>query len=309
MLPTLPPRFQLNTSRLFLTYPECPVDKLTAYNYLLEKFKPEEIVVAHELHQNGNSHLHVYLKLKGALRTSDPKFADLPGGYHGNYQGCRSSKNVIQYCTKREDYVSNIDVAAICANKSSRRAHFSDLVLGKRTLDDLIKEEPQYLINYLSLSKSLKAFQEAQVVPKPLPMWLPNPWGLLLPVRTCKKRHYWLYSSIPSVGKTTFAKALVAEYGGIIESNREPYLDVDPSHRFLILDEFNSARYKYHELNAMADGTYGFRRFGSGVFRFNDGSGPIVIVLSNINCDEIYPFMNILIHARFTSIDVTKYKI
>lgn len=306
-----PARFQINSSQLFLTYPHCDLDKTLAYQYLVEKFEPIEIVVAHELHQNGLHHLHVYLKLKGAVRSTDSGFADLPGGYHGNYQGCRSAKNVLQYCTKDEDYVSNIDVAARLAKRSSRQSDMAELVGRKRTLEELIVEKPQYLFNYASLSNSLKLFFETQEIPKnDLPFWLPNPWGKVLPImpETTKRRHYHIFSSGPNAGKTTWANLLVEQYGATIVSNKEPYWNIRQSDRFIILDEFNSARLRYDELNAMADGTYSYRRFNNGTIQFPRSRRPIIIILSNCELSTLYPFMYELIYARYKSIDVSSYK-
>lgn len=31
----------------------------------------------------------------------------IPSTYHGNYQGVRCEKDVIKYCTKENDYISN----------------------------------------------------------------------------------------------------------------------------------------------------------------------------------------------------------
>lgn len=305
-------RFQLNSSQLFLTYPECPIDKEECLQFLLTKLESiEEYIIARELHKNGNYHLHVYLKLSGPYRTSDSRALDLPQGYHGNYQGCRSSKNVIKYCTKAEDYLSNIDVPALLQKTSSRKADMDELITKKRTLEELIREKPQYLFNYASLSNSLKLYFEAQEDPKdPVPFWLPNPWGKVLPFmpETTKRRHFHIYSAGPNAGKTTWAQDICDKYGGIIVSNKEPYWNVTLSHRFIFLDEFNTARLRFDELNAMADGTYSFRRFHNGLLSFPKSKRPIIIILSNVHLDTLYPFMHETIYARYKTIDVSKFK-
>ena len=102
--------FQICSKNLFLTYAECPVPKEELYDFLNEKFQPLNLCVAKELHKNGNAHLHAFVGLEDQYRTRDPRFADFQG-YHGNYQGCRSAKNVLKYCTKEDDYKANFDVA------------------------------------------------------------------------------------------------------------------------------------------------------------------------------------------------------
>lgn len=89
----------------------------------MEAFKEQEImdyVVAEEVHKNGDPHLHVWLKLKNAVNTRNCKFADI-GGYHGNYQGVRSNKCVIKYCTKAENYIASIDVGNLCDARKNHR--------------------------------------------------------------------------------------------------------------------------------------------------------------------------------------------
>lgn len=289
--------------------------KEEAYSFLENLFHPVEIVVAHELHKNGMDHLHVYMKLPGQYRTSNANFADLTDSdgkvFHGNYQGCRSSKNVIKYCTKAEDYIANIDVGLLLNKVSSRKQHMADVISGKRTLEDLILSEPQYLFNYASLTKSLQIYRELSMPPpESLPFWLPNPWGRLLQVHPekVKRRHYHIFSSGPNAGKTTWANSIIKQYGGVLISNREPYWNITPSTRFIIMDEYNTARFRYDEINAMADGTYCYRRFGSGVYQFNEGSRPLIILMGNVMLNEIYPHMFNLVDARYKCIDVSAYK-
>lgn len=303
--------FRLKSSQLFLTYPQCDLDKQIAYDYLCNRFEAEKILVAHELHANGDHHLHVYLKSKGTINTNDSKFADLPGGYHGNYQGCRSAKNVLKYCTKDEDYLANFDVTSLLSTRSTRSTDFQDLLNRKRTLEELLIDKPQYLINYNTLSKNLQIyFENTERQRETIPWCIPNPWGkLLLNFQELhKRRHFWIFSSGPNSGKTTFALELTQKYGGCINSNREPYWNIGPQCRFVIIDEYNSARFRYDELNAMADGTYSYRRFQLGLHTFNRGQFPILIVLSNQTIDDIYPFRSDLLKARFIQIDISKFR-
>lgn len=96
-------------SQWFLTYPQCEATK----EQLLEHVKTVDTVVhyliASELHEDGGKHLHAYLKFeKGILKTKFKIFDFLD--YHGNYQPCRSCKNVIKYCKKDGNYICNFDI-------------------------------------------------------------------------------------------------------------------------------------------------------------------------------------------------------
>lgn len=108
-------------------------------------------LVAHELHANGDDHLHVYLKSETAFDTVSPQYFDLywdDNVYHGNYQGCRSAKNVLRYCSKGDDYVSNMDVAALVDRKAKRSIIAAKVVRDKVPLHNLLDEFPEMVYDY-----------------------------------------------------------------------------------------------------------------------------------------------------------------
>lgn len=279
------------------------MSKEDAMNFIIEKFNPLHYLVAHELHANGDHHLHCYLSLDEPIRTRDPRFADLPGPFHGNYQGCRSPRNVLKYCTKEEDYCGNVDVSSIDGSNLRKRA-FTELVNGSKTLTDIIDENPSLLSGYCKLKLDLLTFNQDRVASRPsMPNWLPNPWGkVLLSCKKSKKKHYWIYSRQPNVGKTFhFALPLVREYRGIVRTGSEPYWIISGDEEFIILDEYNAAIFPYYQLNAMCDSTFQFRVFHQGVRVLNN---MLIIVLSNKPIHELYPNMNHLIYARFNEIEI-----
>lgn len=131
-----------------------------------------------------------------------------------------------------------------------------------------------------------------------LPPWLPNPWGLLLPAyKKSKKRHYWIYSPLPNRGKTTqFAEPLAREYLCYIKAGTPLYWVIAGNEQAVILDDYNYAGLKWHELNQLCDGTYEYRIFMGGLLKLDH---PLIIVLSNQSLSDIYPFMNITLYERF----------
>lgn len=297
--------FQLNSSKLFLTYPECPIPKEDAYGILQYLFHDwQDWIIAEELHQNGNKHLHVYVSFPTAYRTRNPNFADLEYEakvFHGNYQGCRSTKAVIKYCTKEENYISNMDVAAILNSKSNRNLIAAKIVKERQPLDDLIQEFPHLIFGYKKLKSDIHEYElDRDSLRGNLPGWLPNPWGKVLPIRLqAKRRHYWIYSDEPNKGKTTWAKMLESLYCCCLQCGDFSYWRISGRERLVILDEYNTAKLRYSDLNAMCDGTFGYRVFQGGVQRLKD---PILLVLSNQPISNLYPFMNALLYARFKEI-------
>lgn len=300
--------FVLNTSQLFLTYPQCTLSKEILFAELTKHFSsrpkpltPIQLLVAHELHANGDHHLHVYAKLDGTYRSSVASCLDV-GQYHGNYQGCRSAKNVLKYCTKEDDYIANFDVAPLLSKVSSRKEHMESLLLGKRTLVQLVKDHPQYLHGYTRLHTDYTNFLKDQADTRlDLPCWLPNPWGKLLPTKkACKKRHYWIYSDKPNLGKSfLFAKPIVREFRAAIRVGTEPYWKLRGDEQCIFLDEYNFAVFKFWQLNSMADGSFEYRLFQRGVIELSD---PLIVVLSNVSLSTLYPFRNDLLYERFLEI-------
>lgn len=160
--------FQLNTKQLFLTYPQCTLSKEDALMLLqarLSEYSIDKYVVAHEHHANGDDHLHCYFKLVEPFRTRDPKALDLRE-FHGNYQGCRSAKNVVKYCTKAEDYLSNFDIGD-CVNGPSATKVAMQQVLDGVPLTDVVAQNPMLLKGYRNLKLDLDCYKEDLVPAKP----------------------------------------------------------------------------------------------------------------------------------------------
>lgn len=106
-------RFRLRTTQLFLTYPQCSLTPEEALTMLRDRLPNlSEWIIATEKHQDGQSHLHCYLKLATQSNITDPRHLDLDN-FHGNYQACRSRKAVMKYVQKDGQFISNIDETAL----------------------------------------------------------------------------------------------------------------------------------------------------------------------------------------------------
>lgn len=100
--------FRINSQNLFLTYSQCPLPKEYVKEVLAQRLPVLRYIVAEEKHKDGESHLHVYLRLEAKIDRNDPRFLDIDG-YHPNIRSCRSPKAVQTYCTKDGNYITNID--------------------------------------------------------------------------------------------------------------------------------------------------------------------------------------------------------
>lgn len=300
--------FRLSTSQLFITYPQFDKNPEEILKDFTDYFNTKQIVIeqyiiAKEKHANGDDHRHLYLKLDKKIETRDANVFDFVGK-HGNYQGCRSAKNVAKYCVKADDYISNFDVnEMIDASKMKRRKICEDL-LNKRPLTEVVEENPTLLFGYKKLKLDLNEyFKDKEDQRGHLPMWLPNPWGKLLSsTLQRKKRHYWIYSRQPNKGKTYyFGNPLYERYKCGSQQGDFAYWNLRGDEECIILDEYNTGALKWSFINSMADGNANYRIFQGGVIRLRN---PLIIVLSNQPIYEIYPNMNNLLYERFNEIEL-----
>lgn len=298
--------FRLNSSQLFLTYPQCTLTKEKMLEELTEKVKPriiKDYIIAHELHANGDHHLHCYLKLDEKTNYRDPKCLDI-GTYHGNYQGCRSSKNVMKYVTKAEDYISNLDVEEIIQKRNTKKRILGQKLISGQPLVKLIEEFPEYIFGYKKLKEDVNEyFKDKEDNRGSLPYFLPNPWGkVLLSQKKAKRRHYWIFSRAPNKGKTTlFAEPLNKDYKCYIKAGDFSYWNIRGDEEAIILDEYNTPALKWSSLNSMADGNFEYRVFQGGVQPLKK---PLIIILSNQSIVDLYPYMNNLLYERFIEFEI-----
>lgn len=105
----LPPNampFRLNSKSFIVTYPQCGLDK----QFVLEWFRTqfvESIIgirVGHELHEDGQDHLHVVFNLRTAYCTRNERCFDIEG-HHPNIQSTRSLPKSFEYAGKDGDFV------------------------------------------------------------------------------------------------------------------------------------------------------------------------------------------------------------
>lgn len=91
--------WRFNAATIFLTYPQCSLTREQLLEELHKLFEIKEYVVAQELHQDGQPHLHAFLKLERKINKRTSNFADVLG-FHPNITAPRSIKAVILYVEK-----------------------------------------------------------------------------------------------------------------------------------------------------------------------------------------------------------------
>jgi len=171
-------RFQLNSQKLFLTYPRCPLKKEECMEALKAIFKSlgvsvESLCVAEEQHQlDGDDqigqggttgrHIHALVLLSSTLRIRNARFADI-GGYHGRYEGVRSVKAVAKYIQKDGVYIVE-GVDPFCSGTVSNgavSARVTKLIMdGAEVADLLLNKEDLSLCSYVM--KNLRTILQFQ---------------------------------------------------------------------------------------------------------------------------------------------------
>lgn len=207
------PSFNLRGTHFFLTYPQCPIATAEALNSLKEKIPDiQEWIVATENHEDGNKHLHVYLKLGKKTRIQST-LLDL-GEHHGNYQLCRSPSAVTKYVTKDGDYIASSGMKAIIEKLFKEKIPDIYFEARKRAREDGISAGLQYLEERKGVARDLTLYggQIAKNLPSTKKLKVEFdlesfnwniPWD--------RKRQTLILWGNTNTGKTALAKALIPE--------------------------------------------------------------------------------------------------
>lgn len=140
-----------------------------------------EYTIAQEDHEDGNKHLHAFIKYEKKVQFAATRW-DL-GEYHGNYQQARSYLAVERYCKKGGNYISNI-----CLESAAQKKGKKNLQILTEDLRELIADG---VIHALQLPQALKARSLYQLLGDPH--------------HHHDVRGTWIYGP-PGVGKSRFVR-------------------------------------------------------------------------------------------------------
>jgi len=101
--------FAIDGVHVFLTYPQCALEREQLRDILIERTDPSKYLIARERHSDGNYHLHAYLHFGRRRRFVGTTVFDVDG-HHPNIQRPRSARSVIAYCSKEDtEPLANFD--------------------------------------------------------------------------------------------------------------------------------------------------------------------------------------------------------
>lgn len=171
----------LQGKNLFLTWPKCDKTK----EHILEQAEKlwgtnlKTYLIAQEEHKDGTPHIHAYFSLTTRINYRKFDKIDALTGKRGNYQMCRSPKNVMAYCIKEDkNWLSNFDVVQKIAAMTSKKKYVgTEILLGKRKLTDLVNEDPSLLFDLPRWQRALDTYRAAVAEPRNHPMEVLIYWG------------------------------------------------------------------------------------------------------------------------------------
>lgn len=292
-------KFRLQAKGWFLTYPKCSLTKEDALEALKGKRKGlKQVLVSRELHEDGSPHLHCYLYYDQKFDCTNERFFDL-GVFHPNVQVAKSLRAVQAYIKKDGDYIQEgMDYAAEISAIQDHKAVLGKRLIAGEDLVDLAEEYPQIIFGFKKLYEDVQMFRSLKVPSLPRCQgFIPNEFGLIMPLCSDKRRHYWYWSTKPNKGKTTWLKSIQSKFPSLWYSWTEKYQVPSPSAQFVLLDEYSVGHLTVTQLNMMCDGTYQYPVKGSSPFALPNST---VLVCGNKDPMEIYDEKHHeLIKARF----------
>ncbi len=314
-------RRRIQGLKFALTYPVCSMEPDVALaaiiaNPILSGLGFEHIVVAQELHQDGQKHLHVSIVLSLALRmTDDGSFFDFITGQHGNYQQTRSVFKWLKYILKDNRLISShpdsfdpLQALKDMANHVRLEKHqiSSAIVDGKRSLKDFVATNATYLMLNSRKMQSLMTIcddndNNLRVFPA-FPLLVP----MLNPIlnASCVQVLEWLLSVFQGTfGRTsshlrisaetgagkTYLSFLLSQFTVVYNMPDEKWLDSfdDGDQRLVIFDEYKAQK-TIQFLNQFSDGAnYPCPR--RGVRPFLHSVKTPCLMLTNYSWIEAYP--------------------
>lgn len=316
----MPSEFRCRGKNLFITFPQCTVDK----EYLAVQVKSllgntlVAYAIAQEAHEDGTPHLHCYISRNGTANITGTQLDGLTGK-RGNYQTCRSPYNVLKYITKEDTdpLVFGIDLDEFFESAEKKKTTVFSFIAGRiksgETARQINEDNPGFVLQHKrklddyigfveiesakakkldwELAKSellLSWLDDSDATPdeRNIVRWLIN--NVRNPLRPLRSKCLWLWSSVTATGKTTFLNNLAKYLNIFYMPKQEEFYDwwENGQYDLIALDEFKGD-IKFQALNDWAGGsTVPLRKKGAQSLKKDNTP---IIILSNYSPGECYP--------------------
>jgi len=174
-----------NLINIFLTYSQCEVPPVALKDHLLSLLHDniERMCISQELHQDGQPHLHAFVKLNNPIRLRPQVFAtffdldyDQDGYWHPNVQKARNNNKVIGYVVKGlsngtiQDLIEwpHPFVAAVLAKKNPKSDTVAKMIIEGKSILECFQAEPGYVGFNLQKTQYLEQWYKTVMRPAPI---------------------------------------------------------------------------------------------------------------------------------------------
>lgn len=236
--------FRVYSKTFLLTYSQCDLPKDAVKEYLNSISELDEYCIGQEHHQDGNLHIHAWIKFKTKYQSRNPRCFDI-NGFHPNIMTARSKKGSIAYVSKEDtDPLQNIKDDKLTYSeifdKATTSKEFMSLVLQNHARD--------YANNYdrlISMSKNHYKPEPVQYTPKykefrNLPMDM-----LTININDTDRPRTLIIHGESRLGKTQWARSLgkhIYSRGCIIYDD---FIRDSPTAEYAVFDDLWDWNYRF----------------------------------------------------------------
>lgn len=232
-------RFRLQSTQFLLTYPHCNIKKEDALKFISEIVPIHKYVICEEKHENGEPHIHAYIKTTKTIDAKSEKYFDI-NGFHGQYEKCRNFHAVRNYCKQDGNYITNIDTfSPIPAAIRVINAESKEIAM------DIIKKDPSLARDYIRDTARIES-SVARLFPTI------NAANAIYRFKTVRSVATWKRNKIAlwmkgktNTGKTEFAKNLFAS--PLLVSHIDQLKGLSDKHDGIIFDDMNFSKWDYEK--------------------------------------------------------------
>lgn len=177
-------KFQIRGHRFFFTFSQCDCTNEEILELLVQKFKiigvdVKDYIVCREHHEDGNLHLHAYVRLDHEVRASIYGSHFDYKGFHPRFEVVRNPDGCKVYCQKEGDFITNLK--NLSTVKSLTKEEIAKQLLAGEKLTEVVKKAPKYLFGYARLKVDLSQYlidsTERKHRDGPVGIWISGPAG------------------------------------------------------------------------------------------------------------------------------------
>lgn len=257
------------SQNFFITFPQCDIGR----EFFFEGFKPlcDQLIVCQEKHQDGNFHLHIFMKTIEKYVFEEIQDIILAGvgeliGYH--LEACRSPRNSIKYCTKEDEnaLLHGIELshchlyyqACKWVDRTARYRYDDPFVVARpqyyRFLEELFNQRKGRMVS-TSLDPTTGLINHkadwANIVCSWYTDWMVNGW-------VHKKRQMYLWGP-SNTGKSQLIFNLIGDGMHVFQPEKRSnfaWADFDEDvHKVVLINEFEQGDFNIAEWKLIVEGS------------------------------------------------------